>query len=383
METTALDQKDFPLPEIREVTLADLARTCRLSVATVSSALNGSSRVAAVTQKRVQATAQRLGYAPNPAARRLALGRSRKEGGRAASEQVGFVVISGSDRCLDQPYLRMLNGADREIARHGGNLVFFHCEGAEGMERLMRVVRHGSIDGWLVMGFVDETVRNFFAGLGRPFVILGDHRIQGSVRSVNVNYRAAGEMAARELAAQGHRRIGYLGATMRFAYQRELRDGFRAAVLKLGLDPDPDLIQTGERPGRTERGWDVTPELNALLTLSHRPTAFVASEPATGMTIFSLLRQNELNLPKDASLLVCDWNSSPEAAAGLAMVELPLEELGVTGIALLQEQARDGGDVPGQFRLDPQWKRGWTCAAPVPEFRDTGYGQDVSGVVNT
>lgn len=366
----------------KEVTLAELAEVCRLSVATVSSALNGSTRVAEATQKRVQQTAQRLGYAANPAARRLALGRSRRGKVNSASEQVGFVVISGPDRYLDQPYLRMLTGADREIARHGGNLVFFHRDGTEGMERLMRVVRQGSIDGWLVMGLVDDAIRSFFESLGRPFVILGDHRAKGAVRTVNVNYRAAGEMAAHELAALGHRRIGYLGATMRFAYQRELRDGFRAAAEELDLDPDPSLIQTGERAGRTERGWDPVPELNALLTLRDRPTAFVASEPTTGMTILSLLRQYELNLPKHASLLVCDWDNSPEAAAGLAMVELPLEEIGVTGIALLQEQAKGGSDVPSQFQLTPQWKRGWTCAVPAPESGEVDCGLDVSGSVS-
>jgi len=365
MESSAPDRENFVVPDVRDVTLADLALACRLSVATVSSALNGSSRVAASTQKRVHATAQQLGYAPNPAARRLALGRARKGGASTVSEQVGFVVISGSDRCLDQPYLLMLTGADREIARHGGNLVFFHCEGAEGMQRLMRMVRQGSIDGWLVMGFVDEAVRTFFEDLGKPFVVLGDHHSRKPVCSVDVNYRMAGEMAARELAALGHRRIGYLGATMRFAYQRELRDGFRSAVQTLDLDPDPLLIQTGERPGLTKPGWEAANELNALLTLPDRPTAFVASEPATGTTVLSLLRQYELDLPRHASLLACDWKNSPEATSGLAMVELPMEEVGVTGIALLQEQAKSGSEVPSQVRLTPCWRRGWSSAAPA------------------
>jgi LacI family transcriptional regulator len=355
-------RKVSPRSPPREASLAGVARACGLSIATVSLALNRNPRVAAATQQRVRAAAQRLGYSPNPMARRLALSRFHRVG--RASDQVGFVLVSGVDQWLEQPYMLILSGADREIARHGGNLVFFHCEGAEGMSRLMRVVRHGAVDGWLVLGFVDETIRRFMEGLGRPFVVLGEHRCRKSVLSVDVDYHAAGAMAARALAAMGHRRVGFIGATMRFAYQREMRDGFRGAVRGLGLDADPGLIQTGEQLAREHTGWPSLPQASALLALKRRPTAVVVSEPGCGAPVLSVLRQCGLEVPRQASLLACDWRNSVEATMGLSLVELPLEEVGVAGITLLRQQAAARRGAPRAVRVAPRLRHGWSSAFP-------------------
>lgn len=55
----------------RTVTLLDVARAAGVSKSTVSDALQGSGRVAEDTRRRVRDTAERLGYRPNSAARRL------------------------------------------------------------------------------------------------------------------------------------------------------------------------------------------------------------------------------------------------------------------------------------------------------------------------
>jgi DNA-binding LacI/PurR family transcriptional regulator len=57
-------------------TSRDVARACGVSVATVSRAFSEKGAVAAVTRRRILAEAERLGYSPDPAARRLITGRS-------------------------------------------------------------------------------------------------------------------------------------------------------------------------------------------------------------------------------------------------------------------------------------------------------------------
>ena len=62
------------------VKIEDVAREADVSTATVSLALNGSDKVNAQTRVRVNAVAKRMGYRPNPSAKRLAMRKSRQIG---------------------------------------------------------------------------------------------------------------------------------------------------------------------------------------------------------------------------------------------------------------------------------------------------------------
>ena len=67
-------------------TLRDVAHAAGVSVWTVSNAYSHPDRVASATRERVLAAASAIGYAgPDPAARSLALGRTRHRGLRGAT----------------------------------------------------------------------------------------------------------------------------------------------------------------------------------------------------------------------------------------------------------------------------------------------------------
>jgi DNA-binding LacI/PurR family transcriptional regulator len=59
----------------RPITLLDVARVAGVSRTTASAALGGGGRISEATRNRVLATAERLGYTANPAARHLRRGR--------------------------------------------------------------------------------------------------------------------------------------------------------------------------------------------------------------------------------------------------------------------------------------------------------------------
>ena len=62
------------------VSIKDIARAAGLSTATVSLALNGSSKINAHTRQRIERIAREMGYQPNPFARQLVTRRSRQIG---------------------------------------------------------------------------------------------------------------------------------------------------------------------------------------------------------------------------------------------------------------------------------------------------------------
>src|SRR5215510_5358314 len=61
-------------------TIRDVARACRVSVATVSRVMNDHPRVSQTTRERVVAIANRLGYWPNGTARSLITSRTHALG---------------------------------------------------------------------------------------------------------------------------------------------------------------------------------------------------------------------------------------------------------------------------------------------------------------
>ncbi|AZM87485.1 MULTISPECIES: LacI family DNA-binding transcriptional regulator [Streptomyces] len=96
----------------RTVTLFDVARAAGVSKSTASDALQGSGRVAGATRDRVREAADRLGYRPNSAARRLR---------RASTGAVGLYLPQTATR-LDY-YMNLAFGAVERAQEEGLDVV--------------------------------------------------------------------------------------------------------------------------------------------------------------------------------------------------------------------------------------------------------------------
>ncbi|WP_345670010.1 LacI family DNA-binding transcriptional regulator [Streptomyces similanensis] len=96
----------------RTVTLLDVARAAGVSKSTASDALQGSGRVAGTTRDRVREVADRLGYRPNSAARRLR---------RASTGAVGLHLPQTATR-LDY-YMNLAFGAVSRAQEEGLDVV--------------------------------------------------------------------------------------------------------------------------------------------------------------------------------------------------------------------------------------------------------------------
>ena len=96
------------------MSLKAIAAVLGLSVTTVSRALNGYQDVAQETRKRIEEEAQRRGYRPNAAARRLKTGRANAVG-------LVYPVIESSLNGSD--FSDMLLALDHHLARHEVNLL--------------------------------------------------------------------------------------------------------------------------------------------------------------------------------------------------------------------------------------------------------------------
>ena len=276
------------------VTLKDIAAELGLSPATVSRALNGFAEVSQTTRARVTEAAERLGYAPNPIARRLVGGRSGL---------VGMVVPGAGDVSADPSFMEVLAGLGAALTGHGLDLVLHVApEGAE-VDALARLVRRGTMDGFILIApRVDDARLALLQEEGVPHVVHGraGRKSGGEAHDYDhydIDNRAAGRMMAEHLVALGHRRIALLNGPVHLAYAAERRAGHREALERAGLPPQDDLVVHDMPTHETGRRLAAR-----LLDGEGAPTAVACSSTAIASGVYAAAQERGLAIGRDLSV---------------------------------------------------------------------------------
>lgn len=132
------------------MSLKAIASALGLSVTTVSRALNGFDDVAAATRKRIEEEADRRGYRPNAAARRLKTGRANA---------VGLVFPVSNASLNDSYYSEMLLTLDQRLALHEIDLLLLPDKPQDQQRNLLRMLRSGVLDALIVTHTTPQDVR--------------------------------------------------------------------------------------------------------------------------------------------------------------------------------------------------------------------------------
>ena len=210
------------------MTLARIAARLGLSITTVSRALAGYDDVATGTRSRVAAEARRIGYRPNPTARRLQSGRT---------DGVGIVLPTGPGQFDDPFFLRLLAAIGPRLRDAGLDLLVTTARpGAEEMEAYRHLVEGRRVDGMLLARTrVHDPRIAYLQRQGMAFVAHGRSIARAPFAHVDIDSEAAFHDAARRLIGLGHTRIGLIGAPAEFMFARLRHAGWRRALAAAGL----------------------------------------------------------------------------------------------------------------------------------------------------
>jgi LacI family transcriptional regulator len=144
------------------ITIKQVAEKCGLSVAAVSYALRGKTKISEETRKRVAEVAQSLGYRPNPRVAGL-MAHIRRARGPSLGERIAFVwVHTAKAESRSDPFLRtVFDGARLRAEQLGYTLEEFWTD-ERGMKdrRLSDILKARAIGGVLFSPVMHEvTVR--------------------------------------------------------------------------------------------------------------------------------------------------------------------------------------------------------------------------------
>ena len=296
----------------RTVTIRDVARKARVSVATVSRVLTGKQPVREPTRKRIETAIDRLGYAPHGAARSLITRRTNTVG-------VLLPDIYG------EFFSELIRGIDATMRRHGYHVLVSGSHGDRGETGAMLRAMRGRVDGLIVLSPESGShilPRHF--GESLPVVLLNSAVDGRAFDLINIeNYDGAFAMV-RHLSDQGHRRIAFIKGPDANRDASERLRGYRDAIAAISAERSPELVQSGDF--REETGYRAG---QRLLALSRRPTAIFASNDAMAVGCLCALQEAGVRVPADIAL--AGFDDIPIArftAPPLTSVRVSIAELG-------------------------------------------------------
>ena len=336
----------------KTVTIRDVARQAGVSVATASRALNGKQVVNVQTRDRILAVVDELGFRPNPAARRLSLGRTLTVG----------VVVSFLTRPQAAERLR---GVDAVLADSEFDLVIYNVESIQKRDHYLGGLAHSQrTDGLLVMSLPppDEAV----PALGHapvPVVFIDVHTPSvADLPRVIGDDVAGGKLAARHLLGLGHHRIAFIGDALEdpfgFTSSRDREDGLRQELAADGIEIPPGWIGHGAH-GR----YEARELARRILAADHHPTAIFAASDTQALGVITAARELGLHVPDDLSVIGYD---DIEAAdyVGLTTIRQQLFESGRRGAEILLAEIDGRSERPPVARLPPELRVRATTAPP-------------------
>ena len=310
------------------VKIQDVADAARVSIATVSRALNGIGNVTEETRRKVVDAAARLGYIPHGGARSLSM---------RQTNCVGAVLPDLHGEFFSE----LIRGIDRVARSHDMHLLL-SCSHSD-VDELAAALRamQGRVDGLLVMSpHVDAEVLSANIPRSTPTVLMNTRHDGERYASLTVDNYGGARAMIEHLVGGGHERIALItGPEANFDAAERLR-GALDALSDLVPNESPQVLrgdfseQSGYRAGRL------------LLSMPERPDAIFAANDMMAIGCVFALNEGGVAVPGD--IAIAGFDDIPIArcvSPPLTTVRVRIAELGELALErLLLGIAESGRD---------------------------------------
>lgn len=340
------------MPRSGAVTIRDVARECGYSASTVSIVLNNAPLaryIPAETKSRIETTAKRLGYRPNPLARSLRSQRSNIVGVMVFDITDPFCtpILRGLENSLYQGnYLALLADAHNEPHRFERYLEMFLDRRVEGI-----VV----IANWLV---TDIKVLSDLTEHEVPAVVAGREVEVQRASTVSVDNEGGAAAALDHLYQLGHRDIAFLRGPRALSSSGQRWKGIRAFAQSVGLSIDTKLVAELPESLDPNSSFEAGTQLTAELLRRGKPfSALLAYDDVTAFGAMRALKKKGLRVPEDCSVVGFDDVAQANLSVpSLTTVRQPMEAMGAMSAGLLLDAIKastQNRDVPVVRRKIP------------------------------
>ncbi|HEY9131873.1 MAG TPA: LacI family DNA-binding transcriptional regulator [Dyella sp.] len=312
-------------------TVKEIAAIAKVSVATVSRALQRPEVVSETTRQRIHDVVKRLGYTPNALARNLRTARTRLIVALLPDIANPFFseVIRGIEQVAhENGYSVLLGETQSSLVREQAYADMVAARQADGIITMSHRVPAVPIDGRL------------------PVVNACEYVKDNKISSVYIDNVAAAGAAVDYLVTLGHRDIAFIAGPSSSPICVDREQGYRLALQRANIAADPALITVGDFSIEAgERAIDL------FLAQGQSFSAVFCSNDEMAIGAIRALTSKGLRVPDDVSVVGFDdirfarYTSPP-----LTTVAQPKNAIGREAMTMLIELLNDPG-VPPRKRV--------------------------------
>lgn len=316
-------------------TIQDVARLAGVSPTTAKRALREPDKLTPDTLSRVQEAIEQLQYEPDQRAGAL-------RGGQSST--IGLIVAS----IVEPFFAQFARAAAQELKQAGYSLITSENEysAAQELEELRRLYGQRVAGIMLRAGYGSES-RDYLSRLASRGVSIVEYDYvppHSPYPSVSLDNAQAIRMAVEYLTDLGHQRIAALGTYHPTIHPEDRSRVFPEAMNALGLTVPPEYQRVTLLT--EESAYQRTHE---LLSLPTPPTALIALTGTQAIGAFRALKERQVKLPTELSLISFDnysWTALVEPP--VTVVAQPVEAMAQAAVNLLIDSL-EGRLEPGQL----------------------------------
>jgi len=320
-------------------TLEEVVALAGVGRGTASRVINGSDKVSDRSRQAVLDAVAELKHVPNAAARTLKTRRT---------DAVALVIAESEERIFGEPFFAgVVRGISSATSEAGRQLVLLLSQAGSRTANFENYLSRQHVDGVLLLSLHDDDALPEKIRSRELPMVVGGRAWFSDAASVDVDNLAGARLAAEHLAAGGRRHIATITGPLDMGAGQDRYDGFRAGLAAAGLDPEEDLVASGDFSQESGR--------RAMTTLlARRPdldAVFCANDPM-GAGALQVLREAGRDVPGDVA--VVGFDDSPVALSTvppLTSVHQSPEAMGRAMVGVLLEQIADPDAPPRQAVL--------------------------------
>ncbi len=218
------------------ITIYDVAKEAKVSMATVSRVVNNNPNVKEDTRLRVQEVIKKLRYTPNAVARGLA---SKK------TTTIGIVLPDIADLSSAE----VVSGIESVANMYKYNIILANsCDDKEIEKNIFASFVSKQVDGIIYLGHsLSESSKNYLKDIKIPVVLAGNLGNDSEFYAVNIDYEKAAYDITKEFIVKGSKNISLVIDRYESQKTQRIIKGYKEALASENVEFKPQYIIDGYR----------------------------------------------------------------------------------------------------------------------------------------
>ena len=324
------------------VTIRDIAKETRVSVATISRALSSDKYhlVKPQTAQRVAEVVKKYHFVPNISARNLA---------SLKTNTVGLAIPFYPGVFQNEYFSLLLSGIFRGMENSDYNFKLLAIKKRLDEKELDIFIRSNYLAGLLISNFsLIGPSEVAIARLQIPLILVNEKPNHPQLNYVTGTNLKGGYEATRYLISLGHQKVAIFRGNPESGDDQTRFEGFKKAMRESKIPLKKEWVLVGDfiESGGYRCGMQ-------LLLMRERPTAVFCANDSMAIGLYRALKELNLECPKDIS---CVGYDNSQLSAYLdpphSTVAQPVEEMGYRATKWMLEQLSGEMDTPLREKLE-------------------------------